>query len=242
MKHLIKALSVGIVLALTGVARATPISGSLSFGTSLQDSEGNHPTDTETAGWTGTPTTLQQGATASADENTAYAFGTSVWAASGNSGFVDLTFGWEVFTARSINTNNAPPDWTYTFTADDSGSFQMHYSIFGEGNQQFGLNGFTISSDLIDPMDGPTTNSDDPGTFGLFSGGVIAGDSYTVSISNHGNVPSSVDEFVDVSASGAFIWTISNSVPDQGSTLIMIGAAVAALVGLQARRPKLRTE
>jgi len=121
----------------------------------------------------------------------------------------------------------------------------MDYDILGSG-ALFGLSGYTLSDDFDSNAGGPVTNQYDPSSSGIFEGGLTAGQTYTVSLSNNGNI-----QFVsyDIPVNGLqlpgsvtadFDWSIqgASSVADGGTTIAMLGGAIFALAALRRRFAK----
>ncbi len=232
------ALSLATLLAGAVTAVAIPQDGSLSFGVTATGQNGIPVTDNESTSWTGAPAALSLDASATAvnvdhPSSRSYEHGTATWAADGNSGTVTLAYGWDANDARMVATNGAT-DWSYTFTADATGIFSLNYVVVGEGDL-FGLWGWNLSNNFDLGFGAPVTDADDPTTSGLFHGDVTAGNTYTVSLANNGNIGG--DDFTVASeAFGSFQWLITpteSRVPDCSSTLLLMGLALSGLAGLR---------
>jgi hypothetical protein len=238
-----KFLSLGLTVAVAAASSlfAQPQTGSLTFGVSVTGTGGALATDNETTSWTATPAGLSLGAMASSPDgagnpNSAYENGSATWAADGSSGTVSLGIGWNLTDADGANTNLSSADWSYTFTAEESGSFNLSYNVTASG-YTFGLWGWSLADDLDSGSGAPVTNAFDPTTSGLFVGGITDGNTYTVSLSNNGNIYSDGGGVSAVgSASGTFDWSITPSaVPDGGMTLAMVGMGLTGLTMLRRR-------
>jgi hypothetical protein len=250
-----------------GVAstQAQPTSGSFGFevfGTTVtaDNPGGLSATDTSLQNWLTTPATLTANAAANTgvDDNgfdaSVYANGTATWAPDGDSGTVQMNWGWSTSGASRVNDNSTAVDqydaidnWTYTFTADVTGQFIMDYSVTAnESEDTFGLQGIAIDLDNFDSSSNPPQlNPIDPTESGVFVGDVTEGQSYTVSLNEQGNVSSEnadnqlVNNLYRVAdASASVEWSIVGSppqasVPDGGEAICLLGGALAGLAGLR---------
>ncbi len=241
MNKKILSLSLAIALAGAAAALAAPQSGSLSFSVSVQALGGPVAADFQNTSWTLVPSSLTLSASATSNDpaglpNVAFDNGGATWAADGNSGVVDLTWGWKTVDATSIATNGGT-DWKYEFQADATGTFEMSYDILGVGPQLFGLNGVILTSNFDSAAGAPVPNAFDPTMSGLFVGGVTAGQTYWVQLDNNGNVGSESYE-ADSKGVGHFVWSITPGtpgVPDAASTLLLLGTALAGLLAVGRR-------
>ncbi len=238
IQHL--SLGFAVTLAAASSTFAVPQSASMSFDVSVTAIGGSVAGDSQTTSWLGTPAGLSLSASATANDpagapNTAFADGSATWAADGNSGTVNLAWGWNVVDATEATTNGAV-DWRYVFQADVTGWFEMSYAITGSGNT-FGLNGVLLTDNFDSSVGAPVTNGFDPTTSGVFFGGVTAGNIYTVELSNWGNF-GSTSYSANTLANGVFTWTIHGgtpAVPDASSTVVLIGVAFAGLCWVRRR-------
>ncbi len=237
-------LILGSTLAAASTAMATPDSSSMSFGVSVTAVGGATGTDAHSDSWTGTPSVIQASANAfSSDANgaqsQAFASGISSIAADGNSGIMNMTFGWYDVDASSSATNlSITPDWTYTFTSDVTGTFNLDFSVTGNGSDLFGLQGWYESDNFDTPLGSTNGSALDPTASGSLFGDVTQGQTYTVRLSNNGNIFSSGAYNATATAVGDFSFDItgtSNSVPDKGSTVLLVGLAAVALLGVGSR-------
>jgi len=235
-------LSVAIALAGATAVHAAPQSGSMAFSVSVQALGGPVAADFEATNWTVVPSSLTLSASATSNDpaglpNDVFVNGGATWAADGNSGVVDLTWGWKTVDLTSIATNGGA-DWKYEFRADATGTFEMNYDILGVGPQLFGLNGVLLTSNFDSATGVPVTNAFDPTTSGLFVGGVTAGQDYWIKLDNNGNVGSEGGYKADSKGVGHFVWSITPGVPgvpDASSTLLLIGVALAGLIWVRRR-------
>jgi hypothetical protein len=250
-------IALGILLAGSNAALSKPIDGSQYAGASTTIIPYAPVTDSSSQSWTAVPGPLSVSASATSHDDAgnsgnAYAFGNATWALDGDSGTIQFQYGWsgygEQFLTSYGNSDRiigGIPDWSYTFTADANGSFVMDYDILGSG-ALFGLSGYTLSDDFDSNAGGPVTNQYDPSSSGIFEGGLTAGQTYTVSLSNNGNI-----QFVsyDIPVNGLqlpgsvtadFDWSIqgASSVADGGTTIAMLGGAIFALAALRRRFAK----
>jgi PEP-CTERM motif len=144
--------------------------------------------------------------------------GAGHWSADGNSGSVDLTgYQWTLHNgldsvSLTMNDHSGGDDWTYQFSADADGTFSMDYLVTGILDT-FGLQGWAIN------WSGPGggTGILGPGSSGTFVRPIIAGNIYTVSLSNNSNIWASggysVESFTDTPTGrmdGHFNFRISN--------------------------------
>lgn len=226
------------------IAFATPTSAEMNFGSSVTLGDNDPVSSSDSSSWLGVPTNLSVNATAVAfaddsHNGTAFGIGSSTFAADGNSGSVFLNWGWDGKGVNALNTNQLSPNWSYTFTADFTGTFELSYDIVGSG-ATFGLQQITLGADT-DTFSGPIGGDVyDPTASGLFTGGVTFGQTYTVTLSNFGNEFISLPDTFDSkgSATGHFDWVIKsngNPVPDSGSTAVLLGLALVGLACVRRR-------
>lgn len=182
-------LSLVTLLASAATAFATPIDASMNFSVSLGDPVVSNNFDL--VSWSVTPVGLSVAASASLVSSNVYGNGSATWAADGNSGTIQMNFGWDLDGGvKAANTNLAPSNWVYNFTADANGNFVMNYAIGGSGHDLFGLWGFDLFHILDNGVGGPVTDANDPSSSGQFVGAVTAGQNYFVSLYNNGNISS----------------------------------------------------
>ncbi len=241
------ALCLALTIASTPAAFATPVAGSIAFGT-MTVAGGQTVTASDAQSWSNNPTTLNATAAAFLSLGTfggddygysnAYGGGQAIWAADGNSGTIGLGYGWlsqGPQGATSFATNLGGPNWSYEFVADSNGTFEMDYEIDGAGNM-FGLWGFTLSHTFDAGSGAPVTNPIDPSSTGHFSGQLTAGQSYLVTLMNNGNVSGNLTAITGSVGAGFKWWiTSSASVPDSGATATLLIGGLA-LLGVARRR------
>ena len=224
MKNSTTTTALGLLLIIPSAALATPIAGSMSFGVSVTANGDPTVSAYSSDSWTGTPAPLSVNALATTPNgSTAFGSGTSSWAPDGNSGSLGMQFGWATITASGVLTDLSLPNWSYTFTADATGNFVMDYAVVGSGFQ-FGLWGFNLSHNFASGSGAPLTSPFSASSSGQFVGAVVAGQTYTASLSNNGNVSGGPFSYSG-SAVGDFQWRVTN-LPDSGSTLALLGLAL----------------
>ncbi len=151
---------------------------------------------------------------------------------SADSGTIDMSWGWTIGDNSAggslVETNLAyPRNWTYSFVATSNGRFSGTYDVVGSGNT-FGLQQLYATDDFNVIFNGTVF---DPSGSGSFSVPLIAGNNYTFSVANFGNLTNGSNTVAEANAS--IIWTIS-SVPEPSSWAMLITGF--GLVGVAARR------
>lgn len=127
----------------------------------------------------------------------------------------------------SLNDHSFGPDWSYTFKADANGTLAMTYDSFVvlDNGVVFGLQGWDIGwsgtgGGLL------LANASDPTANGTFTRGIIAGQTYTLSLSNNTNISTAGNLSGGAAMSGNFNYTITDKVPDAATwTLMIVGFA-----------------
>jgi hypothetical protein len=138
------------------------------------------------------------------------------------------------------STVGPPPNWGFEFTATESGNFTLDYDITATGNL-VGLLGFNLygiySPQYASENDGQGYLSTGINSSGEFVAPVVAGQTYTLGLgeeSNYGGSGLGTSGSVDAD----FSWTLpgaASSVPDGGTTIVMLGTAFASLAALRCR-------
>ncbi len=165
-----------------------------------------------------------------------------------NSGSIHFqNYGWTlsapspVDAVQSVRLNQGGPDWSYTFKADNAGTFTLDYDVFltaGSGNA-FGLQGWGIGWSGSGGGFFPGT-AFSPTASGSFVRSLIAGETYTVSLANNANVSTSGSFNPEAGKeasrmNGNFVYNIVDSaVPEPASWAMMICGF--GLVGASLRR------
>jgi hypothetical protein len=248
--ELIVSTALALVLAsLWGspIHAATPVSGEVNA-VANAGANGTKVTQLKNTSWSGTPQTLSTSVQAFnngvdsvlAEGQLAEALWTSA-----DSGSVDFVFyGWSYSVADSgpvsanLVTGRGGDDWSYTFVATEDGEFVMNYAVQLDQGDGFGLNGWGVSFTGVG-SGFPVFGGSDPTQSGTFIGQLLAGQTYTVGLSNRANVTTGGPQtdpgsFMD----GRFDWTIV-PVPEPSTwAMLALGFAAVAVVGL--RRPTRR--
>jgi hypothetical protein len=213
----------------TLAALATPIGGSMTSFASLTSSTTDTYSYSES--WVGTPPS--QGVIAYIPSDASSVLGAVVaynMAADGNSGSVLLHSAWDLFdgiTSASAEGNA----WNYSFTADASGKIKMNYtlSLLGQDGLTSGLNGFYMTGDLGGHFFAAGNTS------GQFLASVIAGNSYSFSLSTNANISGTNLNGYHGTMEGVFDWFLPGSsiVPDPTSTIGLLALSFAGLATLR---------
>jgi hypothetical protein len=241
------ALSALSVLALSGVpaGATTPVSGSLN---AVANSTINTTTatDLQNFSFSTIPATLSTNVSATEtngnDFITTSGAATANWA-SPNAGTVTFTdYGWNFSVNDPTTTRSAADltqgrggdDWTYTFTATSNGTIVLDYnSSFAGGTDAFGLWGWAV--DFNGSGSGaPVLNATDPTQSGVFTGILIAGQTYTIGLNGNPNIstngPLDISGYMD----GSFSWTITGGVPEPSTwAMLMLGFAGLGFAGFR---------
>jgi hypothetical protein len=246
IKPLAGALSALSVFALLGLpaGATTPVSGGLN---AVANSRINSSTttDLQNFSWGAIPAPLSTSVSATANNGddfiTTSGSAMATWA-SPNAGAVTFTnYGWTFSVHDSTTTisganlvdGRGGDDWTYTFTATENGKIVLDYnSVFAGGSNPVGLQGWGI--DFTGSGSGfPVLVEGDPTQSGVFTGILVAGQTYTIGLNGKPNV-FTLGPGEDLSGymDGSFIWAITGSVPEPSTwATLLLGFAGLGIAG-----------
>jgi hypothetical protein len=226
-------------------AAVTGLSGALNLTAHANVTGGSAVTSSSSDTWVDVPRELAIDATASATDgittNTASGSAVATWA-SADAGSVTFTdYGWKRNGAGETDLTGPLPDWTYTFVSDQSGLFLVDYDVIGSGFKG-GLFGWDLeltgSPGL--PVAGRVT---DPTASGSFVGTVVAGHTYTATLTGRANIGTFLAADLAGSMDGEFDWKIVTApVPEPANWGLMIAGIVAIGFARRASAVPARTE
>ena len=165
----------------------------------------------------------------------------ATWA-SPNAGTVNFTnYGWTfgvndpttTLSAANLVNGRGGDDWTYSFTATQNGKIILDYnSSFAGGTDEFGLWGWGV--DFTGSGSGfPVLSAFDPTQSGVFTGILVAGQTYTIGLNGNPNVSvkgpgGDFSGYMD----GSFSWSITGGVPEPSTwAMLMLGFAGLGFAG-----------
>ena len=140
--------------------------------------------------------------------------------------------------SANLNNHSGGPDWSYTFKADGNGTLSMTYDSFVvlDNGVVFGLQGWDIGWSgtggglLLASATNPTAN-------GTFIRGIIAGQTYTLSLSNNTNINTGGNLSGGAAMSGNFNYTIAETaVPEAATWTLMIAGFLGVGVAMRRRQ------
>jgi hypothetical protein len=238
IKPLAGVLSALSVLGLSGLpaGATTPVSGGLNA-VANATLDGTTVTDQKSVSWTAIPDSLSTNGVSATVNGTGSDFITTVgftamatWA-SPDAGTVNFTqYGWTfgvtdpttTLSAANLVDGRGGDDWTYTFTATQNGTIILDYnSSFAGGTDEFGLWGWAV--DFNGSGSGfPVLSATDPTQSGVFTGILVAGQTYTIGLNGNPNI--STNGPIDISGymDGSFSWQITSSGVPEASTWAML--------------------
>lgn len=156
----------------------------------------------------------------------------ATWASAGQGTVLWRGMGWSHVsnsqTAAKLNGFvTGAPVWSYTFLATANGTFTMNYDVRSSGDP-FGLLGVVVEwSGVGGGQD--LSNAFTPVAHGVFSRSLTAGSTYTIGLSNMGNIFTSADPRNDFGSMDAdFNWTTS-TVPEPASFCVVALGGFALL-------------
>lgn len=249
LRQNVAVLFLGALLATAGgPANATiAISGSLGARAKVEANplSGNPQIDFDSATWTGTPASLAVSAEAVSGEGLrrgrAYDSAQASWE-SADRGTINFgPNGWELTDGGSTSVGPSFPDgsWTYVFTAEDSGMFQMSYNTARFGDI-FGVNTYQIhwlqrrGGAFVEYNSESLGDSSLANDAGIFRRYLVAGDTYQVQLFNNGNVGSAGGARAGWKTAD-FAWSIS-AVPEPGTWALAIAGFGVVGAALRRRR------
>jgi PEP-CTERM motif len=246
IKPIAGAASALALLTLSGLpaGATTPVSGALN---AVANSTINDTTisDLQNFSWSGVPTTLSTSVLATVvnggDFITTSGDATASWASPDAGSVTFLDYGWNfsvndpttTLSASNLTQGRGGDDWTYTFTATSNGTIILTYnSTFSGGNDAFGLWGWNV--DFSGSGSGfPVLSANDPTQDGVFTGILVAGQTYTIGLNGNPNI--STNGPIDISGymNGSFSWQITASGVPEPSTwaMLMLGFAGFGFAG-----------
>ena len=247
------ALALGALLATAGgPASATiAISGSLNAESNTRVYPFLDPQiSLDSASWAGTPASLAVSAEAASVAGPgvqirAYDSAQASWESADRGAINFGPSGWEftnpgMTTSAMASVRPSFPDgsWTYVFTAESNGVFQMEYSMARFGFL-FGLDGYNLRWEQQRGGDWINDDHEHLGDWslanesGVVRRSVVAGGTYRVGLVNDGNLV--INGTVAGWKTASFAWSIS-AVPEPGTWVLAIAGFIAVGTGLRRRR------
>ena len=151
---------------------------------------------------------------------------------SADAGKVNLAWGWTVVGPGIAETNRAPENWSYDFTASQNGKFNIGGTVTSTGSG-FGLQPIYLLGDASGTIGGDVFN---PSGTSSHSFNLLAGQTYHFALYNFGNVSGGS---IAGNAQAAIDWNIRYAgVPEPASWAFMIAGFGATGAAMRRRRAR----
>ncbi len=197
--------------------------------------------DPHSASWVAIPTTLSTAASATANSGPGSVVTTgsanATWGSADSGTVTFRNYGWTISNPQNevaksdLTGGRAGSDWSYTFTATQNGLFTLTYNIVADGFT-FGLQGWALDWSGSG-TGGPTQNVSDPTQSGVFTGTLVAGDTYTIGLNGNPNIQTAGN--LTGHMNGDFSWSIS-AVPEPSTwAMLILGFAGMGMLAYRRR-------
>ncbi len=211
--------------------------------------DGTPTTDQHSVSWSGVPSALNTSASATAigganggDFVTTSGSASATWNSADSGSVTFSNYGWQfsVFNSSSSASNltqgRGGSDWSYTFTATQNGVITLNYNSSLASGNGFGLWGWDVGF-TGSGSGGPTLNASDPTQSGVFSGALVAGNTYTIDLNGNPNISDGNIGNYSGFMNGDFTWSIQGApAPEAGKGVLTLAVLVLAGALTRARR------